>query len=208
MGNLVAREKSPHLDARGVPARTEHRHLRLGRFRRNTLESRDAFARERADLHCDFRRRSRDCVILSRFHSHDARGFGRSIAPGKVVPKAKDTSPNMVPGRRQPSLRSIPSNNFTTSIFPDKTAKSARSPPSGTANSPTPRCRSADVRTRRSISASASAENDGIARTSSVVNMIRGVSRSARFSVCQLPAAEIPSGQRSLGGARCRRARG
>ena len=34
------------------------------------------------------------------------------------MPKAIGTSPKMVPGTRQPSVRSIPSNSLTTSILP------------------------------------------------------------------------------------------
>src|SRR5216684_2815948 len=77
----------------------------------------------------------------------------------------------MVPGRRQPSVRSIPSNVLITSILPDTTAYSARSPPSWTANSPAHRCRSAHVCARCSSSSSGSVENSGIARMSSIVSM-------------------------------------
>jgi hypothetical protein len=68
-------------------------------------------------------------------------------------------------------VRSTPSKVLTTSIRPDSTAKSARSPPSWTANSPARRLTSAEVRTSRSSALSGSVENSGTARTSSIVSM-------------------------------------
>ena len=63
-------------------------------------------------------------------------GSAARYAPGNGVPSAIGTSPKMVPGTRQPSLRSLPLTTFTTSILPASTAKSAGSPPSWTAYSP------------------------------------------------------------------------
>ena len=75
--------------------------------------------------------------------------------------KASGTSPKIVPGRRQPSVRSTPSKRLTTSILPDSTAYSARSPPSCTAYSPGLSRMSAEVRTSRSRSASDRLANSG-----------------------------------------------
>ena len=72
----------------------------------------------------------------------------------------------------------MPSIVFTTSILPLRTANSARSPPSGTANSPGPRWRSADVRASRSSSAAGSPANSGTAATSSIVNMMCACDRA------------------------------
>ena len=55
---------------------------------------------------------------------------GREPLPGNVEPSVSGTSPKILPGLRSPSLRSTPSNNLVTSIFPSSTTKSARSSPS------------------------------------------------------------------------------
>ena len=55
----------------------------LGGFGGDALQSADALARERADLHGDLRRRRRDGVVLLRLHAHDARRFRRPIAARK-----------------------------------------------------------------------------------------------------------------------------
>ena len=65
----------------------------------------------------------------------------------------------------------MPSNSLTTSILPDSTAKSARSPPSCTAYSPGPRVMSAAVRASRSRSAAERPANSGTLAISSAVTM-------------------------------------
>src|SRR5690242_8278278 len=80
----------------------------------------------------------------------------------------------------------MPSIVFTTSIRPASTAKSARSPPSGTANSPGARCTSADVRARRSSSPAGSPEKSGTAATSSTVS-IAGFLRPGRGRLERVP---------------------
>src|SRR5262245_6871777 len=86
----------------------------------------------------------------------------------------------MVPGSRHPRVRSTPSISLTTAILPVSTAKSARSPPSDTANSPASRWTSAELRARRSSSVGARLENSGTARTSSVVSTTRSCSALER----------------------------
>ena len=49
-------------------------------------------------------------------------GSDARYPPTNTVPKAIGTSPKMVPGTRQPSVRSMPSNSLTTSILPVSTA--------------------------------------------------------------------------------------
>src|SRR5580693_2908823 len=100
-------------------------------------------------------------------------GMDARWPPGNGVPRVSGASPNMVPGMRQPNVRSTPSISLTTSILPEITAKRARPPPSCTANSPASRCKSAAVSARRPRSTSETVENSGIARTSSTVSMIR-----------------------------------
>ena len=72
----------------------------------------------------------------------------------------------------------MPSIVFITSILPERTAKSAGSPPSWTANSPELRWMSAEVRARRSRFAGGSVENKGTVDTSSIVNINFAFSKS------------------------------
>jgi hypothetical protein len=74
-GNLVAGEEPAHVGAGGIPAVTEHRNERFGRFGRDALHPAEALARQRADLQGNFGRCRRDGEILPCLHPHDARGF-------------------------------------------------------------------------------------------------------------------------------------
>src|SRR5436190_9021188 len=110
---------------------------------------------------------------------------------GNTVPRAIGTSPNMSPGRRSPTTRSIPSTNLTASIRPSSTAKSARSPPWSAAYSPGTRLISAAARESRSRSAGPSAAKTLIPPISSVVTMT-----GTRAATRPPPAGGPPAGRR------------
>src|SRR4030095_14591591 len=86
-------------------------------------------------------------------------------------PSAIGTSPKILPGIRQPIVRSMPSIRLVTSILPERTANSARSSPSWTAYSPAASWMSAALLAKFARSSADSVENSGTAASSSVVSM-------------------------------------
>ena len=128
------RRRSPQAGSQRSPQTCD---LRLRRLQRHALQPADALARQRAELLRDLgrrRRRRRSSGAARRASRATARRRGSRRGTAWRRPSAPRR--RSCPGRRQPSVRSTPSNCLTTSILPASTAKSARSPPSWTANSP------------------------------------------------------------------------
>ena len=104
------------------PSGADHHHARLGRLGRDALQPSDA---ARAPARPPSRRRPATTPrrrSTAGVDAQHARRLRSAVAAGNVVPSAIGTSPKIVPGSRQPSVRSTPSNILTTSILPERTA--------------------------------------------------------------------------------------
>ena len=163
-----------------MPDHDRARRRRRGREARRPAASADAVGREPADLLADVRRRGGDGVVVVRLDPHHARGL-RCAEPDREDRAERDRHLAEDVARLALADDALdPVDDWTASMRPASTAKSARSLPSGAAYSPGTRLMSAAARESRSSSSAPSAAKIVTPAISSGVTMTR-----QRYSLVQ-----------------------